>query len=411
MENKTIKTNTKTLLIALFFLVGITGATAQGVWFDPTSSPIGNNIFGPVTDGNEGQEKQGMLITSGIINNVGDFNVLKELSVGFNDTNANISHKTPAYLFGDTYFKKAIIGSNNENQLCVDPEGNVKVCNDVDFKAVQSVYYTNTNVVSFPTSTGVTGYVSYKIGNGQSCTTIATSGTDWAGGQTINATNTNKAVKFNDWGSYDLQMTCAGVTYTANVKIGGKIIPTAVNTSTNYTLNLGANRLAQVITIGAGASGASETGSCVTGYDGGYSLVKIGSSVIAHVSGGSKPTAGIVSGCTPKVGTGGGILANQLSSSFANNGYDGVVSVGGCSGQPDSNKNINTCNSGGQVLPYGMAGSGVDVDGRGGGGGAYLSGVYTLPATGTLTTFVGERGGKGRSSAPYGQNGYVSIIW
>lgn len=416
MENTNLKTNIKSLILALVLLVGISFATAQGVWNDATNTP-GNNsgIFGPITDGPETQEKDGQLITSGIINNSGALVSYANLAVGYDDSvnhdYTSFYNKTPAYLFGDTFFQKNKAPTGNESQLCVNPEGRVKICNSVDFKAVAPVYYTNTNVTSYPTGSGkVTGYVSYKIGTGQSCTTVATTGTDWAGGQTISGTNTNKAVVFNDWGTYDMKITCDGVTYTATIKIGGKIIPTNAGSSTKYTLNLGASRIATIYAIGGGGSGANETGSCVTGFEGSASSIKIGSTNIVNVGSGFGATAGITSGCTPKVGSGGNVITNTLSASSPNGGYSGSNEKGGCSGMPDSNNNLNTCNSGGTVLPYGKGGTGSGVDAKGGGGGSYVVGNYTLPATGTLTTFVGIGGGKG-GSTPKGQDGYISITW
>lgn len=408
MQNQNFKTNIKSLLFALVLLAGISLATAQGTWNDPTNSP-GNSsgIFGPITDSDEQQEKEGPLVSSGIVNNSGAIVSYADLAIGYNSGSS--SNKTPAYLFGDVFFQKNKAPSGNESQICIKPDGKVKVCNIVDFKEVAPIYYTNTNVVSYPSS-GVTGYVSYKIGTGQSCTTVATTGTDWSGGQTLSGTNTNKAVKFNDWGSYDLKITCDGVAYTSTIKVGGKIIPTTTGSNTNYTLNLGASRTATMMAVGGGGSAANETGSCRTGYSGASSSIKIGSTNIATVGGGGGATTGIVSGCTPKVGSGGSVIAHTLTSSVPNNGYDGINEAGGCSGVPDLNNNFNTCNSGGTVLPYGKGGIGIGSDANGGGGGAYITGMYTLPATDTLTTVIGQGGGKG-GSTPKGQDGYISIIW
>lgn len=405
MENKTTKTNIKSLLFVFMLLVGVTLTTAQGVWSNPQAgTPPANNIAGPINAEDDNQEKSGPLVTSGIINNSGDFISYANLYVGSG------SYKTPAYLFGDTYFKKMTRSGATENRLCLNPSGEIKVCNDVDFKAVDPIYYTSNNITKFPTG-GVTGYVSYKIGQNEWCTSSNLTNTDW-GGRTLVGVESKVAVKFSDWGTYDLKITCAGIEYVATIKIGGKIIPTTAGGNINYTLNLGTSRPATFKLIGGGASGASETGSCNTGYDGGSSYVKIGSTTIANVGGGGKAVAGIISGCNPSVGAGGRVASGtQLSNVYANDGYSGVVSTGGCSGAPDANNDLNTCNSGGKVLPYGNAGSGLDVNGRGGGGGAYITGTYTLPATGTLTTFVGPLGGKGRGATPDGQNGYISIEW
>lgn len=406
MENKKNITNIKSLIFVFTLFIGVTFATAQGVWNNPQATPPNSNVSGLITAENDNQEKAGQLVTSGIVNNSGDFISYANLYVGSG------AYQTPAYLFGDTYFKKIARSGASENRLCMNPSGEVKVCNDVLLNAVEPIYYTKNNVVSFPSSTGVDGFVSYKIGQSQYCTTENLPGSNW-GGQTLVGTDTNKKITFTDWGTYELKMTCDGQEYSTTIKIGGKIIPTTVGTNLTYSLNLGASRPAKFIMIGAGASGASETGNCVTGYDGGSSFVKIGSTTIGNVGGGGKPVAGIVSGCKPSVGSGGRVAyGTQLSNAYSNDGYSGVVSAGGCSGAPDANNDLNTCNSGGKVLPYGKAGVGYDdVNGRGGGGGAYLTGNYTLPATGSLVAFVGERGGKGRRSTPDGQNGYISIEW
>ncbi len=404
MENKTTKTNIKSLLFVFMLLVGVTLTTAQGVWSNPNLPPPNKIVDSPINAEDDNQEKSGQLVTSGIINNSGDFISYANLYVGSG------SYKTPAYLFGDTYFKKMTRSGATENRLCLNPSGEIKVCNDVDFKAVDPIYYTSNNTTKFPSS-GVTGYVSYKIGQNEWCTSSNLTNTDW-GGRTLVGVESKVAVKFSDWGTYDLKITCAGIEYVATIKIGGKIIPTTSGGNINYTLDLGTSRLATFKLIGGGASGASETGNCVTGYDGGSSFVKIGSTTIANVGGGGKPVAGIVSGCKPSVGSGGRVASGtQLSNVYSNDGYSGSGSTGGCSGAPDANNDLNTCNSGGKVLPYGNAGSGLDVNGRGGGGGAYITGTYTLPATGTLTTFVGALGGKGRGATPDGQNGYISIEW
>jgi hypothetical protein len=428
MENKNIKTNIKSLIFVFILLVGVTLATAQGVWTDaPKGTAPNNNIFGPITIGDENQEKSGQLVTSGIINNSGDFITYADLSVG------NSSYKTPAYLFGDVFLPKMVLAGNAENQLCLSPEGKVKVCRDISFKAVSPIYYTKNNVVTFPTSTGVDGYVSYKIGQSQSCTTVNKTNTNW-GGQTLIGTDANKKVTFSDWGTYDLQINCDGVVYTTTIKIGGKIIPTTVDAAIKYNLNLGASRPAYIYVVGAGGGASLETfrsyacqgqGTCiervcVQATVGGNTNVKIGSTTLVSVNGGKGAQTGSPSSCPFQVGNGGTVAVNTLSSNYSNSGYAGDQFVGGCNGKPDSNNNLNTCstNGHGTILPYGRGGSGLkgqDISknqygDRAGGGGAYASGEYTLPATGTLTTFVGAAGGKG-GTTPEGQNGYISIEW
>ena len=245
MENKTTKTNIKSLIFVFMLLVGVTLTTAQGIWTNPTLSPATKIVESPINAENDNQEKNGSLVTSGIVNNNGDFISYANLYVGSG------SYKTPAYLFGDTYFKKMTRSGATENRLCLNPNGEVKVCNDVEFKPVSPVYYTKNNVVKFPTSTGVDGFVSYKIGQSQSCTTQNLANTNW-GGQTLVGTDTNKKVTFSDWGTYDLKMTCNGIDYTATIKIGGKIIPTTVDTAIKYNLDLGTSRPAYIYALGAG---------------------------------------------------------------------------------------------------------------------------------------------------------------
>jgi hypothetical protein len=386
-------------------LIGISFATAQGVWNEAQGTPPAKNVSTPLNEGSNDQEKTGQLVTSGIINSSGDFITYANLYVGGN------GYKTPAYLFGDTYFKKMTRSGATENRLCLNPEGQVKACNDVSFKAVEPVFYTNTNLTKFP-SGGVNGYVSYKIGQNEYCTTSSLSNTDW-GGKTLVGVENRVAVNFSDWGTYNLKITCAGIEYTTTIKIGGKITPSTTGTNINYNLDLATSRSAQIILIGGGASGSNGSEDhCITGYDGGSTFVKIGSTTIANVGGGGKSVAGTVSGCKPVSGSGGRVASGtQLSNVYSNDGYEGNKELGGCSGAPDANNDLNTCNNSGNVLPYGKAGAGADgVNGRGGGGGAYIKGSYTLPASGTLTVFVGSAGGNG-GRTPQGQNGYISIEW
>ncbi len=421
MENKTTKTNIKSLLFVFMLLVGVTLTTAQGIWSNPTLPPATKIVESPINAENDNQEKLGALITSGIINNNGDFISYANLYVGSG------SYKTPAYLFGDTYFKKMTRTGATENRLCLSPEGEIKVCNNVSFNALAPVYYTQNNVTKFPTSTGVTGYVSYKIAQNESCTSSNLSNTDW-GGRTLVGVESKVAVKFSDWGTYDLKMTCDGIEYIATIKVGGKILPTTPNTAIKYTLDLGVDRPAYVQVIGAGGGASVQTfqttsggpvGVCVSATIGGNTNVKIGSTTIASVNGGKGAQTGPATSCPRKLGTGGTVAINSLSSAYSNNGYDGENFVGGCNGKPDSNNDLNSCalNPRGTITPYGRGGSGKTYydsstlrGDAGGGGGAYAAGNYTLPATGTLTAFVGAAGGKG-GNTPEGENGYISIEW
>src|SRR5574343_45562 len=413
MNQNNFSNNLKSFLLAVVMLTGLTLVTAQRVWKDaPTGTAPANNVPGLFTTGPEDQEKKGQLITSGIINNSGDFISFANFDVG--GKFGSWDPKTPAYLFGDTYFLKTKFGNSGENELCVDPEGKVKVCSKkIIFKPVNDKYYTSNNVVSFP-SGGVTGYVTYDIDPGLSCSRVAKTGTDWSSGL-ISGKSASYAVKFYDWGTYDLQIACGSNTFTATIKVGGRIIPTTVGSNVSYTLNLGATRNAYVYAIGAGGSAALEGGSCTTGYDGRETTVKIGvvgtPATIVYAGGGKGAEAGIVSGCNPRNGSGGSVVTNNLTSKTSNNGYSGSADLGGCSGAPDEDNKLNTCNSGGGNLPYGKGGAGTTgSNDYGGGGGAYASGYYNLPATGTLTVYLGLPGGKG-GTTPKGQQGYASITW
>ena len=424
MQNQNTKNNIKSFTLVALLLVGGVFVTAQGIYLDPTCNPPDCNTPGPIAQNEVNQEKSGGLVASGIINNLGDVVSFANVDVGHkynSEYKKDIFwQKTPAYLFGPTYFQQLFTTANAENELCINPDGKVISCGTAQFAPIKDTYYTNNGVVDFP-SGGVEGWVTYKIAPSRSCDTIATADTDWPNGTTLSGENSKKIV-FNKWGSYDLKIDCDSVIYTATIKIGGKIIPTNIGSTLTYNLNLGATRQAYVSAVAGGSSGATDKTqtTCVDGYIGGSTSVKLqqGNAVqiVLNLNGGGKAIAGVGSGCNPTPGSGGSVVVNSLASSstissFSNGGYAGDGVKGGCSGIPDSENNFNTCNTS-TVLPYGRGGSVVDdPNGKGGGGAAYASGFVDLPATGKLLLFVGQAGGKTFSGSPKGQDGYLSITW
>lgn len=426
-----MKQNTKTLIFTLFLLISVTLGSAQSFWNDPTISAPGKEIDVPINTTSSGQYKTGTLVTSGIFNEIGAYITYPDLIVGNEGSDyspgTSDDFDAPAYFFGNLFIKKAVRGSDDENILCVDVYGRVKVCNGVEFGYVEPTYSTGTNVTSWPTSPNyVTGYVKYKIPSGISCNKVATANTDWQSGS-ISGENSNYPVRFYDWGDYELKMNCDGIDYSVNIHIGGLVIDSTAGYTISHTLDLGSSRSAYVYVTGGGGSAANEINSCLTGFNGGNSSVKIGSTSIMVANGGGGAEAGQSRSCG-KIGTGGTASINQSSSQkISKDGQNGYVAyvpptrgatpitaLGGCSGAPDYNGSFYTCNASSLNLnyPYGQGGVGEGDGSYGGGGGSHVSGYYTLPATGDLHTFVGAGGGKGSSSGtPKGSDGFISIVW
>lgn len=463
MQNKNFKTNIKSLLLALLFLVGITFTTAQN-WSDPTSNPATNNPPIPITAESDSQSKDGGLVTSGITNILGDIVSYSNLCVGNSNSSndpcpGSTNYKTPAYFFGPVSFRKLTSGSNVENKICVDPAGKLKVCGSVELKALATSYYTTPNyfeyvggipTIKYPTisSKRVVGKVSYKTA-GISCTPITNSATtDWISSSTISGTGT-KDVTFTKWGTHDLEMNCNdGQTYKVTIKVGGSFRSSQIGKTEEFNFDFGGSSMAVYVqAVGGSGAGAREyhhkgTNYCIQGADGSASTVTVTSSasnakpvVIANVGPGTAGVAGRGSNCSPHVGYGGTVKTSALSGtgSQSNSGYSGGYGsqnyYGGCSGQPDINGKTNTCHSGGVYKPrtegYGIGGQTDGQDGwfqgvqdsigayhNGGGGGAYLSGYYTFPVSGTLSFFAGQAGGQTINTPKglYG-DGHVWFDW
>lgn len=464
MQIDNIKKNIKTLLLAVVMLGGLTIATAQGIWTDPTASPVNGNPEAPITQEIESQEKKGGLTSSGIINATGALISYSNLDVGYSFGGS--SNRPPTYFFGDTFFQMVTTGFGTpaENKICVDSDGKVKLCDNtvntgsVVFQALQDKYYTTTNTVSFPTS-GIVGGVKYQIGSGLTCTTVSTSGTSWPNGQTLSGSSNNYQVTFYDWGTYNLSMNCSNggglsSTYTVTIKVGGRIlVDQAIQYS--YKLNLNQDRDAEIYAVSAGGSGvssskmtigtSSNTG-CGTKYGGGDTYAKLTSGkTIVYLYGGDgaqggrwRNSTGTAGGACPGIpGHKGTVSVNNMTSATDHEGYYGASndttnSVGttgsGCSGLPDGNGSYDTCRkSGTTAKTYGNGGVGVkysdpkttfncalkpDCHGwtAGGGGGAYAFGHYTLPANGTLLLYAGKTGGN-QGDYPPGKNGIIIVTW
>lgn len=448
MKNKITK-NLKPLFVAVLLLVGFWFAYAS-IWLNPTSDPLVENTKPPVDLATKEQEKEGRVEIGSVLSNSidgdGSFVTIGNFingAVGW-----SLNYTPPAVFYGDVNFFSFKNIQSKPTKLCTN-QGFLKKCQgNVKFVANQERYETAVNVVSYPSTNKIVGSVFYQIPTGQECTTIATSGTNWTTGTKLSGTNLNYSVTFDGWGTYTLAMNCGAEKPEVTIVVGGRI--ETVNSGQEYTLNLnlGSSRQATITAFSAGSPGvdSDRNGSCNSNQavNGEASYASIGSTTIFRL-GGAKggvggldktKNTGIQSGpnkgiCSPIPAEGGTIVTNNLSSSpSTKRGYTGTMATdngytyGGCSGIGESAcdktgysgaiKSFSDHGKGGSSQAkgaYGFSnGNGYAVAGA---GGAYATGSYTLPATGTLKVYAGKSGGSGIGSGPYpsGRDGFVRITW
>jgi hypothetical protein len=307
-------------------------------------------------------------------------------------------------------------GISSDTPLCTNSSGKVKTCSQgVLFEHVLPAYYTDTNVLTYPSgSSKVKGYVKYALDSSVTCKALpetgTLSGTDWGNNTTLTGSNNAYAVTFDNWGSYALQIKCNGKTYTANIDIKGKLIPTVY--SQVQTFQFPTARTLQIkAQAGGSEAGGVNSGGCYSGvdglsafahttssgswtpssqnsnnqganYDSGANIMHVGGGVSPINSGGSCYGYG---GTKVRAGSG----TTSVTTKYGGNSYG---SSGGSGGDGDSS---NTDGDGG----YGN---------RGGGGGAYMSVSYNISANNYLHLYQGGGVGTGASA---GKRGYVIVEW
>jgi len=421
------KINTlKPLIFSLILLGSLGVALANGpAWSVP---PTTGDSLPPVNEGTALQDKKGTLSVGTLLNTA--FSPLVTYSpfhagiVKFHPFESILEVETnfygPLNLYG-------IVDTNatTEKPLCTRGDGRVRLCSDVDFEPVQDIYYTDTNTVTFPTSTGVTGAVKFAIPGAVTCTTVQTSGTTWPNGTNLSGSSSSYAVKFYDWGRYTLTMNCNNnKAYSVTIDIKGKIIPAADGTPKKFLFTQ-----SKVLEIkaqgGGGASGRTYTNNylyCSGGSDGRSAYAHVTTSStwnsssgslytrpalyesganLVHVGGGFGPAGAAysanfnnysdftVSNESQCFGSGGSKLSynSNMSSVTATNGGDARGHQGGCPGA-----NLTSCTS--SMDGYGGYGE------KGGGGGAYVSGLYTIAANNYLYVFKGAAAHSTMGTAP-----------
>lgn len=441
MKNKIIK-NTKPLFIAVVLLAGFWFAYAS-IWINPKSDPLVENTKPPVDMATEEQEKEGRLDVGTIVNNSisddGSFVTLGNFMNGA--VGWSLNYTPPAVFYGDVNFFNFKNTQAKPTKLCSN-QGFLKKCQgNVKFIANAERYETAVNVVSYPSSNRVTGSVFYQIPVGQECTVIGTNGTSWTTGTKLSGTNLNYSVTFNDWGTYTLAMNCGSEKPEVTIAVGGKIETVNSGQEYSFNLNLGSSRQATVTAFGAGSPGidSDANGSCTTVVESEGSYASIGSTTIFDMNGAKRGLGGVSvsstrkSICSPGESEGGTIKTNALTGSSVAKGNYGTVgrdsgyTYGGCSGigisacdrsgYTGSIKNFSDHGKGGSSQAKGKYGLSNRTGNHGyavaGAGGAYITGSYTLPATGTLKVYAGRSGGSGIGVGPYpsGRDGFVRITW
>lgn len=454
MKKIQITQNLKSGLIAIILLVGISLAGANS-WSNPTADPKNANSAAPINEGTIGQEKYGSITIGGGYNmSHAPVVTYSPLHVGLNTGSTNLEADTSFY--GKLNLLKLVDLNNtsNDQPLCATFEGKVKVCSQgVVFEPVQDVYYTthSAGTISFP-SGGVTGAVKYEVDPALTCTTKATSNTDWGAGTTITGSNNNYSIKFNDWGKYTISMDC-GVsgsstkkTYSVVITIKGKAVATPGSGVNKYRFPNNATLYFSL--QGGGASGISATPtstSCLYGGDGLSSFAHITSSStwtpnsqsssntgatynsganVAHAGGGvgAQKIAtknhviydyygfGKHEYCGPagqgngQQGKGGNVIINNLSGSSAKSGSDASLnnSSGGCPGSKLSGCSSNQEGKGGDGK--------VGYYGLGGGGGSYVIGNKTVNANDYVYLYAAGTVA-GSSSGYDGKAGFAQFEW
>lgn len=446
MKNTLIKKiNTlKPLLFAVLLLAGFIVVSANN-WSAPSSAPTSNNSSAPINEGTPSQEKKGVLTLGGLLNMAhGPIVTYSPFVVGDANNAAKASFYGNLNLFGiiDT-------SDNSDKPLCTMSNGKVKICSQgVLFEPVKTVYYTDQNNTTFPTSTGVTGAVKYNIDQSVSCTTVATTNTNWANGTTLTGSNNSYSVIFYDWGEYDLRINCTNnKSYVSRIFIKGRgdatpsgLVGKDSNQFKYYynalKLYFSSDRTLQIKLVGSGASGVNAISSgCKSGIDGEISFAHVttdanwdgyhygnsfyASPNVAIVDGGKSAkyvSPGLGAGCgsyTFKAGVGGtvlwksGSLNTYLGSSLSgyNAGTGSSTPKGGCSGahghvynQPDVG-----------CTDYG-SGATLSGQGYGGGGAAYVDGMWNIKAGEYLYLFATQGAGSA-STGEQGVYGRASVEW
>lgn len=422
-KNSNILNKIKPIFVATLLLVGFAFVAANS-WTAPTANPKIVNTKPPVDQGTLNQEKTGAL-TVGTLTNLAYAPVVTygPFYVGILDGSNYQEADTTFYGKLNLIKVMSDAGTYTTAQpLCTNYLGKVKVCSqDVLFEPVQEVYFTTTNVLTYP-SGGVTGAVRYKIDSALTCTTISTSGTSWSGGTTLTGSNSNYSVSFNDWGTYILSMSCSvggsnPKTYSAVISVKGKVVPTAHNSVQKFQFPTA--RTLDIFAQGGGALAATSSGTCSNGSDGLSSFAHVTSSSswspnsyggsnqgasynaganVVQVGGGIAPINWGSSHCGQSYGTegdGGNVISNNLSVSTV---HSGGVPSGGGGGCPGSFLGTSGCS----LTEDGSGGTWI----YGGGGGAYASGKYNISANNYLYLYQGSGVGSS-STSNNGKQGYI----
>lgn len=402
------KLNTlKPIFIVVILLAGFVAVSAIK-WEDPSADHAGP----PILEGGNAQQKTGQLTFSSLINMAhGPVVSYSPVYVGL--ASANIEAKTS--FFGKLNLFNLVDPNTTTNlPLCTGTDGKVKTCSQgVLFEHVLSAYYTDNNVLTYPTgSNKVKGYIKYEIDSSVSCTTIAKSGTDWAGGTTLTGSNSSYAVTFDNWGTYALQISCTNSkTYTTNIDIKGRLKPTAYSQVQKFLFPSARTLEVKAQGGGAASGGIISTTNPTSCYGGGDGLP-----VFAHVTTSSSWSPNAVSGSntgarynsganvvhagggydpysTYSMGrrftgvecfsAGGDFVVNNLSSGTTKYGGRATSSTGGVPGSG---------------LGHGTDGTGA-YGNRGGGGGAYASGLYNISANNYIYLYNGGPIGSGGTAS------------
>lgn len=430
------KLNTlKPLFIAFILLAGFVAVSAIK-WETPLNDPSKDHAGPPILEGGNTQEKTGQLTFASLTNIAhGPVVSYSPLYVGIYDDKKTPTDKSDdidivasSKFFGKlNLFNIVDPTATTDLPLCTDTNGKVKTCSQgVLFEHVLPAYYTDTNVLTYPSgSSKVKGYVKYEIDPSVTCNALPASGTlnktDWGNNTSLTGSNNSYAVTFDDWGSYALQISCTnGKTYTANIDIKGKLIPTVYSQVQTFQFPT-----ARTLQIKAQASGSEAGGlngnTCYGGADGLPSFVHVSSSSswtpnstssnnkgatyqsganIIHAGGGTSP---INSGgsCYGHGGTfvQAGSSTTGVTTKYGYNSYGSSGGAGG-SGIAIGYDGGNTYDSN----TYGGGGYGN----RGGGGGSYVSASYTIAANNYI--YLYQAGGVG-SGGSAGKKGFVTVEW
>jgi hypothetical protein len=424
--------NLKPVFIAIILLVGLSFATANN-WTAPNVN--NDNTAGPIHEGysSPSQEKTGSLTVAGLINTAHSPVVtFSPFTAGSQSLDVITNFNGPLNLFGVLNGS----GISSDTPLCTNSSGKIKLCADkVIFEPVQDVYYSATNAITF-TGT-VTGAVKYDIDPLLSCTTTATSGTNWANGTTLTGTSSSYPVTFNNWGVYVLSMDCTNnKTYSTTITIKGKIVsqttwgtnPTVMGTQNGFTGTqkyfFSTSKVIEIRAQGGGAGGSGTNPVNNGGSDGmaAFAHVTTNASWTPNSTGSGNPIGAKYNSGASLVHAGGGYAlyaqgptqyakggdkityATELSNVTKSNGGNPAGSNGGCPGSTPTSCSHNEAGAGG-YSSYGGQVSGA------GGGGAYVSGTYTMPANNYLYIYNGDWGSGAGDGGKDGVSANLIVEW